>query len=67
MMLNEIKEYFSGKQREELPLILTEAATLPNNYRTFLLGYTSGMADAARLEVMRQANGEAIGSRKACK
>ena len=67
MMLNEIKEYFSGKQREELPLILTEAATLPSNYRTFLLGYTSGMADAARLEVMRQTNGEAIGSRKACK
>nr|DAF46032.1 MAG TPA: hypothetical protein [Myoviridae sp. cthAo37]DAW03870.1 MAG TPA: hypothetical protein [Caudoviricetes sp.] len=59
MMLNEIKEYFSDKQREALPLIITEAATLPSNYRTFLLGYTSGMADAARLEVMRQAKREA--------
>ena len=56
MMLNEIKEYFSDKQREALPLIITEAATLPSNYRTFLLGYTS---DAARLEVMRQAKREA--------
>ncbi len=59
MMLNEIKEYFSDKQREALPLIITEAATLPSSYRTFLLGYTSGMADAARLEVMRQAKVEA--------
>ena len=59
MMLNEIKEYFSDKQREALPLIITEAATLPSSYTAFLLGYTSGMADAARLETMRQTKVEA--------
>ena len=54
-MLNEIKEYFNDKQREALPLIIMEAATLPSNYRDFLLGYTSGMADAKRLEALSQA------------
>lgn len=55
MMIEKIEEYFNDKQREALPLIITEAAQLPNSYRTFLLGYTSGMADATRLEAMYHA------------
>lgn len=55
MMIERIEEYFNDKQREALPLIITEAAQLPNSYRTFLLGYTSGMADATRLEAMHHA------------
>lgn len=55
MMVEKIEEYFNDKQRETLPLIITEAAQLPNAYRTFLLGYTSGMADATRLEAMSHA------------